>query len=82
VAAVAVLACTAPAELDPGTYVCHPTNPTFFHIEPIRFDSETADARASWPITDTIYVTTTEGKRVALSTDDIVRWECKREGDT
>lgn len=71
--------CTQPAEVtEPGLWECVPTNPLFAALEPIRFDSRTADARADWPRGDIVQLTTVEGRRVELRTADPARWACEK----
>lgn len=72
-----VWGCTVPATAKrPGLYECKPTNPEFAHLEPIRFDSRTADGRADLPpLEGAITLTSIEGKRVRLRQGPA--WECE-----
>ena len=75
--AALLMGCTLPGEVTkPGLYECKPTNPQFQHLAPFRYDSRTADPRVAVPGMDVVYVTTTEGRRVAIRADDPARWEC------
>lgn len=77
--ALLLLGCTQPAEVtEPGLWECTPTNPLFAALEPLRFDSRTADVRADWPTVDAVQFTTIEGRRVELRVGDPARWRCEK----